>query len=169
MPARANALGELEKRLYAARPGGLLSTVESLGGMASGKTCAGHLAPMMAGILLSSAAMLVEFHDTGRMSLEATDGMGGPRRRAVQGAHDKFPASLKDLCPDILKDVPKDVFTPNNELVCRANDNAYIVYSVGKNLKDDRGVSDGGVKDDIVAKVGDVDSATTLPTSRQAR
>ncbi len=77
--------------------------------------------------------------------------------RAEQG---RWPAELKELCPSLLKEIPADRFS-TSPLVYRPNDNGYLLYSVGRNLRDDGGQSDSrrsGMssderKDDIVAEV----------------
>jgi hypothetical protein len=119
-------------------------------------------------LLTPTLAGCVGVEDEARMSLEVE--RTAAALALYKARHGRYPASLRELCPELLKEVPKDVFSPRGELVYRANDNAYIVYSVGRNLRDDGGVSDTATgKDDIVAKVGDVDSSTTLPASRPER
>lgn len=63
-----------------------------------------------------------------------------------------YPASLADLAPTYLKEIPKDIFT-DKDLIYRKTDSGFILYSVGENQKDDGGkfrVLDAN--DDIVVK-----------------
>lgn len=165
-PARAKAVDELQARLEGTYARGTLASLESVGGLATGKAAARHTAAVMMAMLLPSMAKLTHVQDEASMSLEIEKMAAA--LAIYKARHGRYPASLKELCPELLKEVPKDVFSPEGEFVYRANDNAYIVY-VGKNLKRDGEVSDGKDKYDIVAKVGDVDSATTLPTSQPGR
>jgi hypothetical protein len=56
---------------------------------------------------------------------------------------DNYPDSLDQLAPTIIKALPKDPFSGGNFLY-RQEKKGFIVYSAGKNLKDD-----GGEEDDI--------------------
>ncbi len=53
-------------------------------------------------------------------------------------AHGKLPDSLNDLVPTYTQSLPLDPFTGKN-LIYRREKTGYVVYSVGKNLKDDGG------------------------------
>ncbi|MCR9119854.1 MAG: general secretion pathway protein GspG, partial [bacterium] len=53
--------------------------------------------------------------------------------------HGKLPAELSDLVPDFLDEVPIDPFT-GDPLIYRVDEDAIVIYSVGRN-----GVDDGGV------------------------
>ena len=60
-----------------------------------------------------------------------------------------YPETLHDLTPDILTELPPDPFTGKDFLYNRDGD-GFIVYSIGKNLKDDNGVAKRRTnKDDI--------------------
>jgi hypothetical protein len=166
-PALAKKMQELHGSVAATRANRTIMAVEALGGRAARKALTKDVCAILARIATPSFDPSVDAQDIARMSLEVEKTAAA--LALYKARHGRFPASLKELCPDLLKEVPKDVFSPKGELVYRANDNAYIVYSVGKNMKDDGGVSDGKDKDDIVAQVGDVDSATTLPASRPGR
>ncbi|MEM8670562.1 MAG: hypothetical protein AAGG48_23755 [Planctomycetota bacterium] len=51
-----------------------------------------------------------------------------------------FPASLQDLVPDYLEQIPLDPFSPSAEqLRFRTTDDGYLLYSIGVNGIDDRG------------------------------
>ena len=66
----------------------------------------------------------------------------------------RYPAKLAELAPRYLPTIPADRFS-GAELIYRAKDGGYIVYSVGVNLLDDGGVTDRDAeKDDIAAEAG---------------
>lgn len=52
--------------------------------------------------------------------------------------HGRFPAKLNDLAPDILGEVPNDLFT-GKPLAYRAQGEGFLLYSFGSNGKDDGG------------------------------
>ncbi len=72
----------------------------------------------------------------------------------------RWPAELKELCPSLLKAIPADRFSIK-PLIYRPSENGYLLYSVGKNMRDDGGqweprsdkISSAARKDDIVAEV----------------
>ncbi|MHC5056254.1 MAG: hypothetical protein ACYTKD_16260 [Planctomycetota bacterium] len=67
--------------------------------------------------------------------------------RSAKGA---YPAKLDELAPELLEDTPPDPFTGKPfRYELRDGGRAFIVYSVGENLKDDGGVEDRPDKDDI--------------------
>ena len=67
---------------------------------------------------------------------------------AFKADHGSTPDRLADLAPAYLTSVPKDPFS-GKDFIYRPNDEIHLVYSVGKNLKDDG----GNPKDDIVSAV----------------
>jgi hypothetical protein len=156
-----------ETRIGVSKPEGIKMTAERFGGRVTRQALSNDIFDFLSDMHGVVPSSVFDLHDAARMSLEVEKTAAA--LALYKARHGRFPGSLKELCPDLLKEVPKDVFSPKGELVYRANDNAYIVYSVGRNLKDDGGVSDNAGKDDIVAKVGDVDSGTTLPASRPGR
>jgi hypothetical protein len=62
----------------------------------------------------------------------------------------QYPETLEALWPKYLKIVPKDCFTGKPLKYARKGD-GYVLYSVGKNLKDDRG--DPEDRNDIVVRI----------------
>lgn len=64
--------------------------------------------------------------------------------RIYQLEHGQPPASLDDLAPGILAEVPRDPFSQQDEqpLVYRREGDSFVLYSVGPNEVDDGGVSD---------------------------
>jgi hypothetical protein len=72
----------------------------------------------------------------------------------------RWPAELKELCPSLLKAIPPDRFS-EKPLIYRPGEKGYLLYSVGRNLRDDGGqreTSSSGKsyadrKDDIAAEV----------------
>jgi hypothetical protein len=81
--------------------------------------------------------------------------------------HGRWPAELKELCPSLLKAIPPDRFS-EKPLVYRPSEKGYLLYSVGRNLRDDGGqrerivggkvVNEGA--DDIVAEVKPIEAAS---------
>jgi hypothetical protein len=66
--------------------------------------------------------------------------------------HGYYPEKLEDLIPEIFQQLPLDPFTGKN-FIYKKKDGKIIIYSVGRNLKDDGGIFDLKVeKDDIVWK-----------------
>ena len=51
---------------------------------------------------------------------------------------ESLPGALTDLAPNYLADIPQDPFT-GKPLLYRAGPDSYVVYSVGRNGKDDGG------------------------------
>jgi hypothetical protein len=80
----------------------------------------------------------------------------------------RWPGQLKELCPSLLKAIPADRFS-EKPLIYRPSEKGYLLYSVGRNLRDDGGqckrtvggkVVNAGA-DDIAAEVKPVESAST--------
>ncbi|MDB4786373.1 hypothetical protein OAK47_03670 [Planctomycetaceae bacterium] len=59
---------------------------------------------------------------------------------AYQKSVDELPSSLNKLVPDYLSKLPNDPYT-GKSFVYRVDDDGAIIYSLGKNLKDDGGTS----------------------------
>jgi hypothetical protein len=88
--------------------------------------------------------------------------------------HGRWPGELKELCPSLLKEIPADRFSAS-PLVYRPSEKGYLLYSVGKNLRDDGGQCDprgsaksAGSKDDIVAGVKPAE-ATSMPAEAASK
>jgi hypothetical protein len=62
-----------------------------------------------------------------------------------------YPKNLVELEPAYVKKVPKDLFG-GNDLIYRLGDDGYLLYSIGSDLKDDGGKSQGATKPDIVVR-----------------
>ncbi len=72
-----------------------------------------------------------------KQSLSQT-GIALERYRLKTGA---YPSSLEKLVPEFLPSVPRDAFTESSPLIYRLQDDgSYLLYSVGRNRQDDRGV-----------------------------
>lgn len=84
-----------------------------------------------------------------------------------------WPGELKELCPALLKAIPADRFSGKG-LVYRPSKDGYLLYSIGKNMRDDGGQCqprDSGTlagqrTDDIVAKVEPAGAASRPATSQ---
>ncbi len=78
-------------------------------------------------------------------------GLALERYRMAKG---EYPATLAELAPEFLREVPLDIFT-GKPLLYRTEPGGATIYSVGPNLKDDGGVEDMGTeKDDPAWHVG---------------
>lgn len=72
-----------------------------------------------------------------KQSLSQT-GIALERYRLKTGA---YPSSLEKLVPEFLPSAPRDAFTESSPLIYRLQDDgSYLLYSVGRNRQDDRGV-----------------------------
>jgi len=67
--------------------------------------------------------------------------------KAKEGA---FPAALAELKGDYLPDIPSDIFS-GDPLVYRRTNKGYLLYSIGKNMKDEGG-KDSKLADDITVR-----------------
>lgn len=70
--------------------------------------------------------------------------------KLYQARHQKYPDKLSDLAPDIIKEVPLDPFSDQPFIYKVNQDGTIMLYSVGKNLKDDNGTSSRFNEADIV-------------------
>lgn len=73
---------------------------------------------------------------------------------SYQRVHGRYPEMLSDLCPDVLDEVPDDLFR-GGVLTYRPDDDGFLVWGVGPNLRDDGGPSVGAAQfgDDIGVRV----------------
>jgi hypothetical protein len=87
---------------------------------------------------------------------------------------DRWPASLKELSPSLLKAIPIDRFN-GKPLIYKPRQDGYLLYSVGKNRDDDNGVpaSNKSRFDDIIAEVKPSRAGTrpaqTIPPEASSR
>ena len=87
----------------------------------------------------------------------------------------RWPAELKELCPSLLKTIPTDRFSVK-PLIYKPGEKGYLLYSVGKNLRDDGGqreprsdkISSAARKDDIVAEVKPAEAASKPAQTKPA-
>lgn len=72
---------------------------------------------------------------------------------AYHAEHQNYPQSLDELVPSLLKSVPIDPYT-EKPLIYKVQDDGFLIYSVGKNLRDDGGQTQGlNQEDDVCLKV----------------
>ena len=73
----------------------------------------------------------------------------------------RWPTELKELCPSLLKTIPIDRFS-GKPLIYRPSKDGYLLYSIGRNRKDDGGQNppNDARKDDIVAEVKPAEAAS---------
>jgi len=62
----------------------------------------------------------------------------GIANRMYKEKNGKFVDSLDQLAPVIMSSIPKDPFS-GKDYVYRRDDNGFIIYSLGENMKDDNG------------------------------
>ncbi len=73
--------------------------------------------------------------------------------RIYKNKYKKYPEDIKSLVPEILPLIPKDPFTGKN-YIYKKKENGFIIYSVGRNRKDDGGKKDWEIgKDDIAFEI----------------
>jgi hypothetical protein len=65
----------------------------------------------------------------------------------------RYPQSLAELEPAYVKKVPKDIFG-GKDLIYSVDENGFLLYSIGRDLKDDGGKSQGATRPDIVVRGG---------------
>ncbi len=53
--------------------------------------------------------------------------------------HGHYPEKLDALVPELLPQVPPDLFAPGTTLIYRREGDGYVLYSVGQNGEDDGG------------------------------
>ena len=53
--------------------------------------------------------------------------------------HGRYPQSLQALMPELLAEVPRDLFTADRKVIYRRQEDGYLLYSVGPNGRDDGG------------------------------
>ena len=69
---------------------------------------------------------------------------------AFKAEKGKYPEKLSELSPAYIKKVPADIFA-KGPLVYKRDGKGYLLYSVGRNMKDDGGVEDEDTDEDDVA------------------
>ena len=90
-----------------------------------------------------------ELHDAARADLELT--MVAVALAAHRAERGRYPAALAELAPEYLKQLPRDLFV-ERPLRYRREAAGYVLYSVGRDMRDDRGdeakdiVVQGGVR-----------------------
>jgi hypothetical protein len=90
----------------------------------------------LAGLLLPQLYAVMAKEATLEAMIEAA--RAGLACQIYQRQQGKYPASISDLIPNILKEEPLDPFT-GKSLIYRTKENGFIVYSLGTNRKDDGG------------------------------
>ena len=86
----------------------------------------------------------------------------------------RWPAELKELCPSLLKEITADRFS-TSPLIYRPGEKGYLLYSVGRNLRDDGGQCEprgsgkpsDEKKDDIAAEVKSEEAASKPAASQR--
>ena len=67
----------------------------------------------------------------------------------------KLPESLDALAPEFLEELPEDPFT-GDDLRYERRDKGYIIYSVGRDRKDDHGLEEANKKKSVDGKSYDL-------------
>ncbi|MHC4248377.1 MAG: hypothetical protein ACYS9X_04550 [Planctomycetota bacterium] len=96
------------------------------------------------------SALRAAFVRVGRATAIRDTAILGLSCEIFRSAEGRYPAKLDELAPEFVKELPPDPFTGKPlKYELRDDGAAFIVYSVGDNLKDDGGVNDRSDKDDI--------------------
>jgi len=74
---------------------------------------------------------------------------------ALTNQHGGLPEKLDELTPSLLAEVPEDPFT-GAELEYRRTDKGYLIYSVGRDRKDDGGLEEADKKQSADGKSYDL-------------
>jgi hypothetical protein len=69
-------------------------------------------------------------------------------------SYNRLPENLQELVPDYLPSVPKDPWTPGNDIrFVKGEDESYKVYCVGRDEEDDGGKDNGKTDGDYVIEI----------------
>ncbi len=90
----------------------------------------------------------------GKLSDAGRDLLACHRLGAYRQEHRSYPASLAELVPAYLDEVPKDPFS-GDDFRYQPQLDSYVLYGVGPNRRDDggRAAGDGAGADDIVIRI----------------
>jgi hypothetical protein len=105
-----------------------------------------RIGQMLVALLLPGVQASVEAEDRQTMQFNVTClAFALAAYRADRG---DYPPKLADLVPQYVKNLPKDIFNDEADLKYKLQDGGYLLYSVGRNGKDDGGRSYDDRKDD---------------------
>ena len=75
--------------------------------------------------------------------------------------HESYPKKLRELSPDYIPEISKDLFSDTSILYNSVNE-GFLLYSVGPNLRDDGGIEDRPAdQDDISVRFGETDATSS--------
>ena len=75
--------------------------------------------------------------------------------------HESYPKKLRELSPEYIPEISKDLFSDTSLLYKSINDR-FLLYSVGPNLRDDGGIEDRPAdQDDISVRFGETDATSS--------
>jgi hypothetical protein len=111
-----------------------------------------QIVAVLLGLMAPAVQKMVDAVD--RAEQTARHGVLAFALAAYHADHKRYPASLVDLSPKYLKQVPDDLFS-GKPLVYQPTDDGFLLYSVGVNGADDGGRSFGDEPrgDDLVVRV----------------
>jgi hypothetical protein len=168
---------EDEIKAFAAKRGGRATPLRvgllKLGGRLTRQALTDVISDCLVSIMIPSFAGAYDYEDQAGMTFEIeTLAVALACYRAEQG---RWPAELKELCPSPLKEIPPDRFS-TIPLIYRPAEKGYLLYSVGRNLRDDgghceprgSGKSSAERADDIAAEVKPVEAASAPAASKPA-
>ncbi len=151
-----------ELRAFAAERGGRATPFRigllKLGGRLTRQALTDVISDCLISIMIPTFATACDYEDRAGMTFDIeTLAVALACFHAEQG---RWPAELKELCPSLLKEIPADRFS-TSPLIYRPSEKGYLLYSVGRNLRDDGGQSEprgsgkssDERKDDIAAEM----------------
>jgi hypothetical protein len=145
----------------------------NLGGRLTRQALTDVISDCLVSVMMPSFGTVCDLEDHAKMTFEIET--LAVALACYRAEHGRWPAELKELCPSLLKAIPADRFS-TSPLAYRPNENGYLLYSVGRNLRDDggqceprgSGKSSADRKDDIAAEVKPVEAASMPAASRPA-
>ncbi len=123
---------ELQLRQAATDP--LLIALALVNRTARSELVANVVAELLIGAIMASKAAELRTHQDHRL-IET-----GLALAAYRARHGHYPEKLDALVPQLLPQVPPDLFAPGKTVIYRREGEGYVLYSVGQN-----GVDDGGL------------------------
>ena len=144
-----------------------------LGGRLTRQALTDVISDCLVSVMMPSLAVVCDLEDHAKMIFEIET--LAVALACFHAEHGRWPAELKELCPSLLKEIPADRFS-TSPLIYRPSEKGYLLYSVGRNLRDDggqgeprgSGKSSADRKDDIVAEVKPAETASKPAASRPA-
>jgi len=161
--AREDAISRIDAELRANRPSDGRIMLLACGGRPFRSESTGAIMNLLVGILMPTLSKACDFEDEARMTHEVE--VLAVALACFHAESGRWPAELKELSPSLLKTIPIDRFSAK-PLVYKPSKKGYLLYSVGKNMRDDGGLCNtpgqvaGEKTDDIAAEVPPADTTS---------